>query len=105
MPKRPDEILFISEWPLLDCDNDNIITCHHCGCPSNTPLYISTKGVVRCENCDMQDLYVNCKFDCGYNNGESFSAKFSSPTKLKRIISSLESLALEGIISYDFAFW
>lgn len=104
MPKRADEILFISECPILDCDNKDIITWHHCGCPINIPLYISTKGVVRCDYCNLEDLYVNCKFNCGCHEGETYSAKFHSSTKLKKILYSIGLLADKGIISTDFAF-
>lgn len=104
MPKRADEVIFISECPIFDCDNENRITWHHYGCPFNSPLYISIKGVVRCEYCGLEELYVNCKFNCGYHEGESYSAKFRSPSKLKKILHSLGALADEGIISSDFAF-
>ena len=104
MPKRADEMLFISECPIQDCDNNNRITWHHCGSPINTPLFISTKGVVRCEKCGLQDLYVNCKFNCGYHEGESYSAKFHSQSKLKKVLYCIGALADEGIISSDFSF-
>ena len=103
MPKRTDEMIFISECPSEGCNNRNRITWLHYGCPFNIPLYISTKGIMRCENCGMEEYYANCKFNCGYHEGESYSARFRSPTKLKAVLSVLGDLADEGIISNDFA--
>ena len=50
----------------------------------------------------MEDYFVNYKFNYGYNEGESFSAKFYSPSKLKTIFHSLCVLVDMGIISDDF---
>ena len=102
MPRRADEVIFISECPVFDCNNHNRITWHHYGCPFNIPLYISIKGKIRCDNCGMEDFYVNCKFNCGNHEGESFSAKFCSPSKLKKVLYSLFVLVDMGIISNDF---
>ena len=50
MPRRADEVIFISEWPVIDCNNHNRITWHHYGCHFNIPLYISIKGKIRYDN-------------------------------------------------------
>ena len=104
MPKRADEFIFASGCPSQDCNNKNIIVWHHYGCPFNIPLYISTKGVIRCEYCGMEELFVNCKFNCGYHEGESYSAKFRTPSKLKKILGALSALEDGKIYTVDFIF-
>ena len=69
MPKRTDEIIFISECPSEGCNNINRIAWHHYGCSFNIPLYISPKGIIRCENCGIKEYYTNCKFNFGYHEG------------------------------------
>ena len=96
MPKRADEMIFATQCPCQDCYNKKIIIWHHYGCPFNIPLYISTKGVIRCENCGMVELFFNCKYNCGCHEGESFSAKFRSPSshfkKISEILGELEDI-------------
>lgn len=102
MSKRYDEVVFRSQCPVFDCDNPDIIKWHHCGCPSFYDLFISNRGIIRCENCGMEEEFFNCKFDCGEHYGESKSTRFKSPTLLKKILAIIGALADEGIYSEAF---
>ena len=57
-----DEEIFESRCPVWDCDNPEIIHWHHSGCSSYWDLYISSRGMLRCENCGDIDEFVNTTF-------------------------------------------
>ena len=97
-----EEEIFKSRCPIFDCYNTKIISWHHNGCPDIWDLYISNRGTIRCENCGELDEFFNCKFDCGCHSGESNSAKFRSPTTLKKIFALIATLEDDGIYDIDF---
>ena len=99
---RKDEVIFESQCPVFDCDNPEIIHWHHSGCSSIWDLYISNRGILRCENCGEIDEFFNCKFDCGCHDNESNSARFRYPTKLKKILAIIGLLEDNGIYVSDF---
>ena len=102
MSKRTNEEIFKCRCPIEDCYNKDIINWHHCGCPSFYDLFISDKGIIRCENCGMEEEFFNCKYDCGNHNDESKSARFRYPTSLKKVLAVIGALEDDGIYSLDF---
>ena len=45
------EIIFKSICPVRGCNDDEIQTWHHTGCPSDSHEYISDQAIVRCDYC------------------------------------------------------
>ena len=102
MSKRRGEEIFRSQCPVFDCNNTELCTWHHYGCPNFSKVFLSDCGIIRCENCGMNEEFFNIKFDCGYHDGENESLRFKYPTNLKKVYAVIGALEDDGILSFDF---
>ncbi len=100
-PAKNEEI-FKCQCPVFNCNNTKICNWHHYGCPPSSQLYVSDLGIIRCTFCGMKEEFFNIKFDCGYHEGETESARFKFPTNLKRVLAVVGALEDDQIYSPDF---
>ena len=90
------EIIFKSACPVIGCDNNEIHTWHHTGCPSDSHEYISDQAIVRCDYCGKKWDFFATKFNC--NHGGDKSGKPS----LKKAIYAISCMCNANEISEDF---
>ena len=65
------EIIFKSICPVSGCDNNEIHTWHHTGCPSDSQEYISDQAIVRCDYCGKKWDFFDSKFNCNHGGDKS----------------------------------
>ena len=90
------EIIFKSICPVSGCDNNEIQTWHHTGCPSDSHEYISDQAIVRCDYCGKKWDFFDTKFNC--NHGGNGSGK----PCLRKSIYAFTRLFDSNEISIDF---
>lgn len=90
------EIIFKSVCPVSCCNDDEIQTWHHTGCPSDSHEYISDQAIVRCDYCGKKWDFFDTKFNC--NHGGNGSGKPS----LKKAMNVFTCLFMANDISADF---
>ena len=92
------EIIFKSACPVIGCNNNEIQTWHHTGCPSDSHEYISDQAIVRCDYCGKKWDFFDTKFNC--NHGGNGSGK----TCLRKAIQAFNLLLISNEIPPDFFF-
>ena len=96
--KNMSEIIFKSICPVSGCDNNEIQTWHHDGCPSDSHEYISDQAIVRCDYCGKKWDFFDTKFNC--NHGGNGSGK----PCLRKAIQAFNLLLISNEIPPDFFF-
>lgn len=100
--QRLGEQIFRSKCPVYDCNNEQLCTWHHYGCPTYSKVFLSDSGIIRCENCGMQEEFFSIRFDCGKHYGEHESLRFRKATNLKKVLVVIGALEDDEIYSPDF---
>ena len=96
--KNMSEIIFKSICPVRGCNDDEIQTWHHTGCPSDSHEYISDQAIVRCDYCGKKWDFFDTKFNC--NHGGNGSGK----PCLRKAIQAFNLLLISNEIPPDFFF-